>query len=83
MAEVLGRSLKRAKEEGHIIGLKLARESICYTHHQFVDDTILMGQADEKEVRKLKDILSHYEKTSMQKLNLQKTKLFILHSSQV
>jgi len=83
MVKVLGRSLKRDKEEGHIIGLRLARESICYTHHQFVDDTILMGQANEKEARNLKEILSHYEKNSMQKINLQKTKLFILHSSQV
>lgn len=83
MVEVLGRSLRKAKEEGHIIGLKLARDSDCYTHHQFVDDTILMGKVDKKEARKLNDILSHYEETSIQKINLQKIKLFVLHSSQV
>lgn len=83
MAKVLGRSLKKAKEQGQLAILKPSRESMSYTHHQFVNDTILMGQANEKEANKFKEILSQYEDISMQKINLLKTNLFVLNSSEV
>lgn len=83
MVEVLGRSLKKMKEEGQLTGLKPTKEGMSYTHHQFVDDTILMGQASEREVKKFKEILKHYEETSMQKVNFQKINLFVLISSEV
>lgn len=54
---------------------------MSYTLHQFLDDTILMGQASEREEMRFKEILNQYEETSMQKINLQKINLFMLNSS--
>jgi len=53
---------------------------MSYTHHQFMDDTILMGKANEKEAKKFKKIHKHYEETSLQKVNFHKTNLFMLNS---
>lgn len=64
MAKVLGRNLKQAHQDGIIMGSKPTKESREITHHQFIDDTILVGQAQEKEAKAFKKILQSYEKAS-------------------
>lgn len=73
MAESLGRALEKARED-----LSLSRVK-SITHHQFVDDTILIGKATKQEAKKYKQILSTYEKASHQRIDTSKTKLFGLN----
>lgn len=77
MVEALGISLNHAHKEGHLKGSKPIRMCTLITHHKFVDDIILKGQAQEKEARNLQKILKLYEKASHQKINLQKFEFFI------
>ena len=81
MIETLGRSLKEATKKGELIGINLEKTRSYYSHHQFVDDTILLGKAKDNEAIKFKQILFMYERASHQKVNIQKTKLYVLNSS--
>lgn len=80
MVEDLGRAIRQARTNGELEGIRSMREGEVITHHQFVDDTILIGQAKESEARQFKQILSLYERGSHQRVNLSKIKLFLLNS---
>lgn len=67
--------------QGELEGIQLARDRNPFTHHQFINDNILIGQAKESEARKFKQFLSHYERDFHEKVYLQNNKLFVLNSS--
>jgi len=70
MVEALGRAIKKYQEEGKVKGIKLAKVVSPMTHHQFVDDTILIGKAQERKVNSFKKVLKYYEKASHKRINL-------------
>lgn len=73
MVESLGRAFTRAKA---CPGME------AITHHQFVDDTNLIGKVFMQEAKRFKKILTYYEKASHQKINMSKTKIYAVNVSQ-
>lgn len=51
MAEGLGRSLAKEKQQNQLKGIKPVHQGPTVTHQQFVDDTMLMGTPTVQEVR--------------------------------
>lgn len=56
--------IRRAEEEGSISGLKIKRRCISISHLLFVDDVLLFLKPEEREARKLLDVLDVYCKPS-------------------
>lgn len=79
MIEALRRMIKQARIEENIFGIVLAPDCEATTHHKFVDDTIFIRRAKTREVVSLKNILNLYEKDSHQKIEIQKTKVYLLN----
>ncbi|GLJ40989.1 hypothetical protein SUGI_0848590 [Cryptomeria japonica] len=79
MAEALGRSISKAKEEGGIQCIPITSGLPSITHQQFVDDTMLFGQGNIREVRALKGILNSYMIASGQEVNLEKSTVFMFN----
>lgn len=82
MEEALGRTLSKIKKLGDIKGIRPANNYPSFTHHQFVDDTILIGKANIEEDRIMKFILDKYEKASSQKINYNKTNIYFSNTPQ-
>lgn len=61
MEEALGRSIKRANQIDIIRVTKSLNNYSPITHHQFIDDTILIGKASIGEAWIMKSILDKYE----------------------
>ncbi|GLJ39562.1 hypothetical protein SUGI_0808320 [Cryptomeria japonica] len=78
LAEVLSRSVQDRVSKGDIKGLQVSGGISNITHLQFVDDTLLLGEATAKEAHAFKKILVQYEKVSGQKVNETKSQIFFL-----
>ncbi|XP_074303812.1 uncharacterized protein LOC141638307 [Silene latifolia] len=72
-AEVLSGLVRKAMEDGAIRGVRIAAGAPMVTHLLFADDSILFVRAKEREVQKVKNILTCYEKASGQLVNYNKT----------
>jgi len=83
MAEALGRNTKISYENNEIKGVFHAPNCIVMTHHQFVDDIIFIGRAKIEEAINFKKILNLYKTASHQKVNFQKTKLYLLNCFEI
>ena len=57
MAEGLSRLLQSRVEGGELRGIRLTESLEAQTHHQFVDDTMLMGHPSVQEAQSSKKIL--------------------------
>ena len=60
LAECLGRLIEKSNQEGGLKGLKPSSKCDPFTHQQFVDDTIMGGEASVREAKVMKDILNLY-----------------------
>lgn len=80
MVEVLGRMVSNRRNAKRIQGLKPSSNNVIVSHHQFVDDTILIGKASMWEARNFKDVLVLYGQASHQKVNFQKIKIFFFNT---
>ncbi|KAK9755091.1 hypothetical protein RND81_01G002100 [Saponaria officinalis] len=65
--------MRRAAENGAIHGVRVATNAPTVTHLLFADDSIFFVKANEREARKVKEILVNYELASGQKVNYDKT----------
>ncbi len=82
LAECLGRIIDCRKREACIKGILPSSNCIPFTHQQFVDDTILGGEASVKEARALKKILDTYSSGTGQLINWNKSSLFFINTSE-
>ncbi|XP_059066192.1 uncharacterized protein LOC131857542 [Cryptomeria japonica] len=64
MAEILGRNIKKLVETRLWKGVHIHDSIDPISHSQFVDNTILFGEATEKEAKVMKMLLNDYEKGS-------------------
>lgn len=64
LAEALGRTIKAEALRGSLTGLQVSGGFSNITHLQFLDNTLLFGEASTREARCLKRILSLYESRS-------------------
>ena len=64
VADLLSRRLNRLKDEGNIPGISFVMGVQSINHVQFVDETILMGNASTQIMRRLKSSLDLFLKAS-------------------
>ncbi|KAH1063899.1 hypothetical protein J1N35_028886 [Gossypium stocksii] len=76
MSERLSALMRLAKKKGLIKGAKASRKGPEISHLLFVDDCVLFGEATDKGVRVLKDILKEYKVCSGQCVNFDKSTVY-------
>lgn len=79
MAEALGGSISKAKEEGGIQGIPITSGLPSFTHQQFVCDTMLFGHESVREASAFKGILNSYMLALGQEVNLAKSIVFMFN----
>lgn len=80
LAECLGRFIFKNVEDGNLKGLKPSSSNVVYSHEQFIDDFITMGEATIMEAKNMKIILNTYESAFGQKINQDKSCLFFINT---
>ena len=78
MVECLGRLIQKKIRDKCLVGLWPSSGPSNFTHQQFVDDTILGGEASVREARSFKSILNSYTRGTGQAINLEKSSIFFL-----
>ncbi|KAL6135150.1 hypothetical protein ACLB2K_067378 [Fragaria x ananassa] len=73
VAEDFSSLLRIAERERLLYGAAIARGAPVITHLFFVDDSLLLCDASAQECRKLKEIFGVYERSSGQKINVDKS----------
>lgn len=63
-----------------LFGLKPSSGNLVCSHQQFIDDTMLMGQAMVFEGKSIKQLLDNYERASGQLINNQKISMFFFNT---
>ncbi|XP_057854930.2 uncharacterized protein LOC131064707 [Cryptomeria japonica] len=81
MAEILGRNVKSLVKKGLWKGALIHNSIDPISHSQFVDDTILFGEATEKEVVVIKKLLNDYEIGSGQSMNKEKSMIYFFNTN--
>ncbi|KAJ4763344.1 RNA-directed DNA polymerase (reverse transcriptase)-related family protein [Rhynchospora pubera] len=74
--EMLTRRLKKAMAQARVEGVKLAASAQTLTHMIYADDLVLLGQANETELRELRSILDEFGDASGLIVNPSKSKLW-------
>ena len=83
MAEAFGRAVQEAQLVGNIKGVKVTNEVENTTHQQFADDTILAGISNLQKAKHFQQILDTYSKASGQMINVDKSEIFFLNTTEV
>ena len=84
MAEGLGRSISALRENNLIIRLQGANEGApSHSHHQFVDDTMLLGYPSVQEAASFKTCLDQFVQASGLEVNPQKSQVFFFNTSRI
>ena len=78
MCEGLGALIKRAYQLKFIRNFSIVRGAPTITHLFFADDSIIFTYAKMQEVFTIRDNLRRYEEMSEQKVNLVKSKYFLV-----
>ena len=81
MSKALGWTLNKLNHNNAIKGIQISKGDQTTTHQQFVNDVMLYGEANLKEAKTLKFILSAYMCASGKNINLSKLEIYfsILH----
>ena len=74
--------IKHAIHTGDIKGFSLCWRGLELTHLLFADDSLLFCKATPKECEKIVGILNHYKEDLGQKVNINKTVIFFITSTQ-
>ena len=83
MVECLGRLIEKRKLEERLKGLKPSSKCALFSNQQFVDDTIMGGEASVKEAKVMKEILDMYTRGSGQLINWEKSMIFFVNTPKV
>eukprot|EP00253_Pinus_taeda_P030867 PITA_30867 len=76
----LGRIIKREARGNKLRGLKLWGNNLAITHQQFVDDIMLFGEVNLREVRIIKEVLDVFMVASGMEINKEKSCTFIFNT---
>ncbi|XP_057842846.2 uncharacterized protein LOC131052243 [Cryptomeria japonica] len=82
MAEILGRNIKKLVKTRLWKGAHIHKSIDSISHSQFADDTILFGEATEKEAKVIKMLLNDYEKGSGQSMNKEKSMIYFFNTNE-
>lgn len=80
MVESLGRLIQRFVNFGCMSGLAPSSANLVCSHQQFVEDSLLLGQASIKESKAIKWILHLYEAVSRKRVILQKSVILFFNT---
>lgn len=80
MAKALRRLITKKRKLGHLHGMKPGPNCELISHHQFIDDTIMIGKSLVREAKSFMDALKLYEYASHEKVNFQKMNLFFFNT---
>jgi len=80
LVECIGRLMEKKKKEGRIKGFKPSSKCTPFTHQQFVNETILGGEASVKEEKAMKVTLDTYSRGSGQLINWDKSSFFFINT---
>lgn len=83
MVEAFRRYIQTQQALGFWQGIKIGNLDISVTHSLFVDDTLLLGSYNVKEARKIKHVLDLYTTASSQKINENKSKIYLFKTNQI
>jgi hypothetical protein len=75
-ASVLSFQLSKSMQQCTLIGLSISPRVARINHAQFVDDTLLLGQANLSTTRALKKELDDYTEISGSGISLRKSKIY-------
>ena len=75
-ANILSLALLKAEHNHDIMGVKLGRNELSFTHLIFADDSLLYFKNDAKSLATLRTTLEWYCTLLGQKINLDKSNLF-------
>ena len=64
---------------GDFVGLKPLSEELICSHQQFVDDSIVMGEALVRNARNIKNALEDYGQASGQIINWNKSVIYFIN----
>ncbi|GKV27589.1 hypothetical protein SLEP1_g36748 [Rubroshorea leprosula] len=76
VAEGLQYLVQRAIKEDMMHGIEIGSRGLSVSLLQFADDTVIMGKADAKNIRTVKDILKWFELMSGLRINFSKSSIF-------
>lgn len=76
-AEAFSALLKQSERAGRMHGVAVTKTAPIISHLFFADDTILFTRASNEEADEITRVLQQYEKTSGQKINLEKTSITV------
>lgn len=71
--EGLSHMLNKAEIEGKISGIQFSSQGPSIHHLLFVDDSLFICKADEEQCREFKKVMSIYETSTGQSINLDKS----------
>ena len=80
MVECIGRLIEKERQEGRLRGIRSSFGNVCFTPQQFVDDTIMGGEASIKEAKVMKGLLDVYIRGSGQLINWAKSSIFFINT---
>lgn len=76
-AEGFSALIKQAERGGRLTGFRIARTAPPIFHLFFADDSVLFFKSTQEEVSVVKEIIATYEGASGQRVNLNKSELFV------
>lgn len=82
MAEAFSRTNHKQHTLGNWIGAKNEGTETSVTHSFFADDTLLYGESNVNEARKIKKTLDLYTLASGQNVNVYKSKIYLFNTNQ-
>ncbi|GKV47235.1 hypothetical protein SLEP1_g54153 [Rubroshorea leprosula] len=68
--------VQRAIKEDMMHGIEIGKRGLSVSLLQFADDTVIIGRADAKNIRTVKDILKWFELMSGLRINFSKSSIF-------
>ena len=83
LAEFLGRFMNNMMVKGDFVGLSPSSSALVCSHQQFVDDSIVMGEASVRNARNIKKALIDYGEATGQSINWHKGVIYFINVSEV
>ena len=71
--------MKKMVNMGDFVGLNLSSRALICSHQQFLDDSIVMGEALVRNARNIKRALEDYEKALGQFINWDKSLIYFIN----
>ena len=69
--------------KGDFVGLSPSSSTLVFSHQQFVDDSIVMGEASVRNARNIKSALTDHGEATGQSINWHKSVIYFINVNEV